>query len=155
MLGSDWLNGSGWEGGDNSVYGIFKVKRTEAQWQEENGVILFAWTILNPNGPTVSCVGTRYCGVAGQWEVFYRWLHFLGGESYVLGYIEEAGDIRKNLLEVLRYAFTAEPGGALRKFPLITCVPSFVCMLQSEHQKILFAEDVLSLIASSRSFQPT
>lgn len=109
------------------MYGIFKVRRTEDDWRQQSGGILFTWSILNPNGPTLSCVGIRECADLTQIEVYYRWLHFLGGESFVLGFVDKrAEDFSGQVLEVLRYAFAQETGRALRRFPLVTCVPSFV-----------------------------
>ena len=84
------------------MYSIYKVSRTPQEWQKENGLVLFTWSIINPNGPTLSCVGIRNSGSPGQIEVFYRWLHFLGGESFVLGYLtEQSENIKEELLEIL------------------------------------------------------
>lgn len=139
------------------MYSIFKVRRTESQWQQETGLVLFTWSIINPNGPTLSCVGIRNCGCPGQVEVFYRWLHFHGGESFVLGYVsEDSNDIATEILEVLRYAFRQETGRAMQRFPLVTCVPSFVTIPYSDGaQRLIKDTDIRDLISGSRAFRET
>jgi hypothetical protein len=137
------------------MYSIFKVRRTESQWQQETGLVLFTWSIINPNGPTLSCVGIRNCGCPGQVEVFYRWLHFHGGESFVLGYVsEDSNDFAAEILEVLDYAFRQDPGRAMQRFPLVSCVPSFVTLPASDvAQKLTNATDIEGLISGSRGFR--
>ena len=34
------------------MYSMFRVQRTEEQWLQQPGRILFSWAIMNPNGPT-------------------------------------------------------------------------------------------------------
>lgn len=135
------------------MYSIFKIWRTEDQWHRQSGGILFTWSILNPNGPTFSCVGVRECEDPTQIEVFYRWLHFLGGESFVLGFVDrQAKDFSAQVLEVLRYAFAQEPGKALRRFPLVSCVPSFVTP-PSTDPAYVSDDDAKALIAGGRTFR--
>jgi hypothetical protein len=136
------------------MFGIFKVRRTEAQWNVEQGRVLFTWSIINPNGPTLGCAGIRYCGVPGQVEVFHRWLHFLGGESFVLGYVDESSkDFAGEVLEILRYAFKQPIGRAMQRFPLVNCVPSFVTVTDLGDQALITPDDVRDLIASSLAFK--
>lgn len=136
------------------MYEIFRTSRSEEQWYQEHGRLLFAWGILNPNGPTLSCVGLRQTGAAGQIEVYYRWLHFLGGETYVLGYVDAAStDLGGEAIEVLRYAFSQEPGRALRRFPIVTCVPHFITLPADKLAQIVAPKDARDLIVSSRAFQ--
>jgi hypothetical protein len=47
------------------------------EWVDGKGTILIAWGILNPNGPTLYCLGYRE--VNGKQRIFFRWLHMLGG----------------------------------------------------------------------------
>ena len=107
---------------------------------------------MNPNGPTLSCVGLRQSASSDQAEVFYRWLHFLGGETYVLGYLanSEEGMVR-GLLDVLHYAFQQLPGKALKRFPLVSCIPSFVTVPTSTDAGVLRADDLRSLFASTHA----
>ena len=139
------------------MYSLFKVRRSAEHWLQERGVVLFTWSIINPNGPTLSCVGIRDCGCPGQIEVFYRWLHFHGGETFVLGYVsEDSDDIAAEVLEVLRYAFSQETGRAMQRFPLVTCVPSFVTLTDGEGaHSLIKATDVRDLISGSRAFRET
>ena len=131
------------------MYSVFGVRRTEEHWRQEKGLVLFTWNVLNPNGPTINCVGIRDSGRDGEAEVFYRWMHFLGGESYVLGFVETSdAHYWETLIEVLRYAF-GNPGlPALKRFPLITCVPSFVTI-----QDTPIRPYVCELISSAQAFQ--
>lgn len=112
------------ESGSAPVYSVFKLRRSEAEWLEDRGEVLVTWHIFNPNGPTVNCVGLRETGADAEKEVFWRWMHFTGGEDYCLGYVNAAEDEwGRDLLEVLGHAFGLEAGGPLRRFPLVTCVP--------------------------------
>jgi hypothetical protein len=54
------------------MYSIFRVHRTEGQWLQQHGRIVFSWAIVNPNGPTLSCIGLRYGASSDQVEVFCR-----------------------------------------------------------------------------------
>lgn len=133
------------------MYSIHKVKRTHDQWLQEKGRILFTWNIVNPNGPTFSCVGLRQTGDGSQVEVFYRWMHFMGGEGYVLGFVDasaneiEFADCVRNILQ---HAFKHECGVVLSRFPLVSCVPSFVTLPGA----VLNDSDVFDLISSSPEF---
>jgi hypothetical protein len=132
------------------MYSIVQVKRTEQQWTQERGKVLFTWTILNPSGPTLNCVGIRDSGSEGQIEVFYRWMHLLGGEGYVLGFVDESSErFLEELREILKYAFTKDHRSAFNRFPLVTCVPSFVTMPEPP----LEPADVLRLISGSAAFR--
>ena len=139
------------------MYSIFKLRRTESQWQQETGLILFTWGILNPNGPTLSCVGVRESGCPGELEVFYRWLHFLGGESFVLGYVSgDSEDLAADIKEVLSFSFRQEAGRAMRRFPMVTCVPNFVTLPATEAaQRLMNDTDVRDLISGCRVFRET
>jgi len=54
-----------------------QVVTVKEEWFDGEGFIFLIWGILNPNGPTLYCLGQR-C-VNGKWRVFFRWLHMLGG----------------------------------------------------------------------------
>jgi hypothetical protein len=131
--------------GSAPVYSVFKLRRSEAEWLEDRGEVLVTWHIFNPNGPTVSCVGLRETGADDEKEVFWRWMHFTGGEDYCLGYVNaEEDEWGRDLLAVLGHAFGLEAGGPLRRFPLVTCVPSAVTLSVSDEWaellRALFAE---------------
>lgn len=102
---------------------VFRLQRTATEWLNGEGFVLLTWAIFNPNGPTVSCVGLRATGARGQQEVFYRWLHFLGGQDYNLGYLgpQSSG---QDLLAILRNAFSLQASEALPNYRMVTCVPS-------------------------------
>jgi hypothetical protein len=136
------------------MYSIFKVRRPEETWRQTSGRILFTWSIINPNGPTVSCVGIRDSGSPGQVEIYYRWMHFLGGGSFVLGYVPaDAEDFSAQLLEVLQYTFSQAPGRVTNGLPLVNCVPSFVTPPEYDAATVVSEEAALTLISSSYAFR--
>jgi hypothetical protein len=49
------------------------------EWFDGRGAIFVLWGILNPNGPTLYCLGERE--VNGNRRLFSRWLHSLGGRT--------------------------------------------------------------------------
>jgi hypothetical protein len=115
-----------------------------------SGRILLSWSIFNPNGPTINCVGIRETGARKEIEVFFRWLHFLGGEDYCLGYVNpREQEFREELREVLHHAFSLEAGGGLRRFALVTCVPSVVVPYGPE----AVVADMRDALVSSRAFR--
>lgn len=137
------------------MYSLFKLHRSEEKWREETGLIFFTWSIINPNGPTINCVGVRNSGCPGQLEVFYRWLHFHGGESFVLGFVsEDSPNIPADIFEVLEYAFRQEPGRVITRFPLVPCIPSFITLPEGDAaNKLIKPTDVKDLISNCRAFK--
>ena len=92
-----------------------------------SGVLLLSWSIFNPSGPTINCIGLKKTEARSELEVFYRWLHFLGGEDYCLGYVNpREGDYSEDLNEVLQHAFRLEAGDGLQRYALATSVPHVV-----------------------------
>jgi hypothetical protein len=131
---------------------IRKVKRPLDYWYQTKGVVLFTWSILNPNGPTVSCVGLRATGVDAEIEIFYRWMHFLGGETYVLGLLDGSAsedEFDAGLKHILESSFAENIGPIFDKFPLVSAVPSFVTSPNAP----LTANDVFELITESPEFK--
>ena len=131
---------------------IKKIIRSNVEWHQSNGLVLFTWNILNPNGPTVSCVGLRQTGKDAEIEVFYRWMHFLGGETYILGILDgslPADDFDMHLRAILRKSFSENAGSILERFPLVSAVPSFVTTPNAPLQE----NDVFEMIVNSPEFQ--
>jgi hypothetical protein len=54
-----------------------QVASVKEEWFDGQGSMSMIWGILNPNGPTLYCLG--YKSVNGKQRVFFRWLHMLGG----------------------------------------------------------------------------
>lgn len=103
------------------------LQRSAVDWLQRPGRIWLSWSIFNPNGPTVSCLGLRESGDPEGVEVFYRWQHLLGGEDYRLGHVDlEAPDARERLAGIFTGAFRLRPGQGFRRFPMVTCIPSLV-----------------------------
>lgn len=132
------------------MYNVFPLHRTPAEWLEDSGVVLFSWAIFNPNGPTISCIGLRQTGARHEQEVFYRWMHFLGGEDYCLGYIDGADPAwETDLREVLAHALSLDVGEELRRVPLMPNVPSFVRSILNEQWDVTFRD----LLAGTAAFR--
>lgn len=132
------------------MYSVFPLNRTAEQWLASSGQVLLTWSIFNPNGPTINCLGTRDTGARGEREVFYRWLHFLGGEDYCLGYLSPSeADSGSGFEEILRHAFALEPGRELKRFPLVTCIPYVVVPWINE----AWLPALRDALASSRAMQ--
>lgn len=55
------------------------VESTEV-WFDGEGRLFLSWDVLNPNGPTLCCLGERI--VRGESQLFYRWLNMFGGATY-------------------------------------------------------------------------
>jgi hypothetical protein len=109
------------------VFSVFPLQRSADEWAADQGSILVSWALFNPNGPTISCIGLRMTGARNAQEVFYRWMHFLGGEDYCLGYIDTDDPAwEADLREIIVYALSLQPGDALRRFPAVGCIPSVV-----------------------------
>jgi hypothetical protein len=109
------------------MHTVVPLQRSAARWLKRPGRIWLSWSIFNPNGPTVSCLGLRDTGRPDQAEVFYRWMHFLGGEDYALGQVDlGADDSNDQLAAILAQAFALQPGQGLRRFAMVTCIPSVV-----------------------------
>ncbi|MGD9387415.1 MAG: hypothetical protein PVI87_04225 [Gammaproteobacteria bacterium] len=109
------------------MHTVVPLQRDAATWLRKPGRIWLSWSIFNPNGPTVSCVGLRDTEQSGRAEVFYRWQHFLGGEDYSLGQVNtQAADAREQLAAVFTGAFALRPGQGLQRFAMVTCIPSLV-----------------------------
>jgi len=135
-----------------SMYSIYPLRRDGEQWSRHQGRVLFTWSIVNPNGPTLNCLGVRRCPESTQIQVFYRWFHFLGGRQFVLGYIDDqCEDLGWELMSILRPIFRKPNIGPWREYPLVTCVPNFVTPPTADD--LLKPEYVLKLISSSPAFQ--
>lgn len=107
------------------MYSVFQLQRSGQQWLEDSGAVLLTWLLVNPNGPTLNCIGLRDTQARGWHEVFFRWMHFLGGEDYALGYVDTGSSSwQQDLEQILAHAVSLEVGQELRRFPVVTCIPS-------------------------------
>ena len=132
------------------MYSIHRVLRSAEQWAREKYFVLFAWGILNPNGPTLSYVGIRRSEDDKYVEVFVRWMHFLGGETHILGFVDlDRGNLKDDVLEILGYAFSLDRPSAMRGNPLVSCIPSFV----TTPQGMVSTDDVCHFMALSPEFR--
>lgn len=97
----------------------FRIERSNADWARSGGRILGTWSIFNPNGPTLNCVGQS--GGRSDSRIWYRWMHFLGGDGWDLG---PAGT-RQDFAARLPTDKTAQDPAGYDLAP-VTCIPSFV-----------------------------
>ena len=58
---------------------------------DSTGQILASWFITNPNGPTVFSIG--FTELKNERRLFYRWLHFTGGNTWLLNPLPDEIDM--------------------------------------------------------------
>jgi hypothetical protein len=98
-------------------------------WLQKDGKGHMTWNIFNPNGPTLNCIGSFSTEDEYVDAIFYRWLHFLKDESYILGYVDRRNnEWHKEYVNILENAFCNGPNeSADNDSPvLVTCIPSIV-----------------------------
>jgi hypothetical protein len=108
-----------------------------------------AWTIFNPHGPTLCCLGastspkSRPFSRRPSHEVFFRWMHFLGGRSYSLGTLpDRSEDQGKALLEILLQGIqTAMPSGQPFSW-IVNAIPSCVSVSDMPDEQKLVMRDL-------------
>ncbi len=113
---------------------IRKLKRDSKAWSTGTGQVLMTWSIFNPNGPTLNCVGLldRAPGVK---EVFYRWLHFLDDQTFRLGLVDTWGpNWQEELIRIVAHAFSIAGKVGDEDFNMVTCVPSLVTHVLTEQE---------------------
>ncbi len=99
-----------------------EIDEVVEEWFDGEGQIFLSWGILNPNGPTLYCLGERIMN--GRRRLFYRWLHMLGGRTYYAGPAE--GE-RVTYSEIFETAGVITQALAARSLPtLFNVIPSFV-----------------------------
>jgi hypothetical protein len=77
----------------------------------------------------LKCIGVRDTGANGEQEVFYRWMHFLGGGDFCLGYFNSREEeSNQDLAEVVWAGFVASLADFGENNPLVNCIPSFVTL---------------------------
>ena len=107
---------------------LFRLFRTPQDWLALEGQVLLSWGIFNPNGPTLYCIGARSTGARGELEVFYRWMHFLGGQYSCLGYIRDQPGWLEQFLQIV-VDTTRDRDTWSQEFVLFGTMPSFLSTL--------------------------
>ena len=117
-----------------------QVVEVAGEWLDGEGTIFMVWGILNPNGPTLYCLGQRE--VDGERRVFFRWLHMLGGRTYFA-----APSKSKNLT----YNEIADSARSIRDHlvqsglpPLFDTIPSFLISNRDDTTINDIARDLIS-----------
>jgi hypothetical protein len=111
---------------------IEQLKEDKSFWLQKEGSIHMTWNIFNPNGPTLNCIGSFKAEKENVEVIFYKWLHFLTGESYVLGYLDLRDDERnKRYVEILENAFFPDQKNSANQL-LVNCIPSIITTGSSE-----------------------
>lgn len=99
-----------------------QIAESDEEWFDGEGVIYLSWGILNPNGPTLYCLGLRR--INGKWRVFFRWLHMLGGCTY---YAAKSDEDEPNYNDIFEGAVSIENYLSERGLPTpFEVIPSFV-----------------------------
>lgn len=113
--------------GDRPVGDIKKVDRDVSAWKASSGTVLMTWSIFNPNGPTINCIGLRDMIRDNTREVFYRCLHFLSDRTLQLGILDVSGtEWWPELVRILERAFAVDADQIGEDSPLVSSVPSLV-----------------------------
>ena len=99
------------------------------------GEIVAAWGFFNPNGPTLYSLG--YTEASGDFDLFYRWQHFMGGRTYLIGNIGEHREIvgSDDFGEIIFHAIlrtnnTFAASG--EELPPFSSIPSFLIFNENE-----------------------
>lgn len=112
---------------------VHRIFRSNEQWLGHKGRVFSTWSIFNPNGPTISCIGATDCGEPDVKSVFLRWINPFKQAAYGLGRIDVAQPAWPKQLQLLLHrALTMEPGEFDADFSLFTCIPSLVTLAGDE-----------------------
>ena len=96
----------------------------EDEFSERTGSILCSWFVAHPNGPTAWALGYVETGTTNA--LFYRWMHFTGGRTYLIGLLEDElrsweddiGGVTANAILRVHNQF-ARTGEDTRPFPAV------------------------------------
>ena len=100
------------------------------------GGILAAWFMANPAGPTAWTLG--YVERGGRHELFYRWMHFTGGRTWIIGDLEsdshmlngDFGEIVFNsVIRFHNFCLSAD----VNEEPILGVFPSFIRINGNRH----------------------
>jgi hypothetical protein len=133
------------------MFEVFEIQRSQREWMALEGQIWVTWSIFNPNGSTLYCLGVAENGSSsnneapGSREVFFRWMHFLGGKGYVLGYMD-ADEPNPNVAigRILLKAFEAEEIAGRPNSMLVNSIPSWVWTGSLPVEQCLVIRDLLA-----------
>ena len=101
----------------------------EGDLNDLTGNLLASWFLVNPHGPTAFAVGYVET-VNTPWSLFYRWMHFTGGKTYLAGELEEEmsaasgnfGNVLLNLIIGVHNEFTMTGSDV----PIFAAIPNFI-----------------------------
>ena len=121
-----------------------QVTTIKGEWWDGEYQVHVIWGILNPNGPTLYCVGSRFD--AGKRVGFYRMLHFLGGETTFLPPSSEPmtyGSIFKDVAAIHNHRLDCNELGILQ------VIPSFLITQAGDPQTLEIVGDMITHSALS------
>jgi hypothetical protein len=115
------------------------------EWFDGEGRIFLCWGILNPNGPTLYCLGDRELN--GKRRIFFRWLHMFGGSTYYVKAIDREqptyDDILDSALAITKYL-------SERRLPTpFDVIPSFVIANDADEAMKSIAKRLIKSDAAS------
>jgi hypothetical protein len=105
------------------------IKLHEGDLGHLSGNILASWFIVNPRGPTAFAVGFMETPDS-PWSLFYRWMHFSGGKTYVPGELDQEisaasgnfGHLLSNLVIGVHNEFIVTGSDV----PIFAALPNFI-----------------------------
>jgi hypothetical protein len=116
-----------------------QIIEQKGEWFDGQGTIFAAWGILNPNGPTLYCLGEKQ--VNGKRRVFLRWLHMLGGRTTYASKSDPTRLTYQNIFDeavaIHNYLIESEQPG------LMMVIPSFVIVNGNDNTLTEIIKDLL------------
>lgn len=123
---------------------IHRIYRSNEQWLAHTGRVFLTWSIFNPNGPTILCIGATDCGEPDAKAIFFRWMNPFKQAAYGLGRIDVSHPKWPQQMRVILHrALTTEPGEIDQDFNLFTGIPSLVTLPGDETIDVVAREMVL------------
>jgi hypothetical protein len=131
---------------------IREIDRSKDEWSQSRGQVWVAWTVFNPLGPTLNCIGAfPEDPNDNSYAIFYRWMHMLGGRSFLIGHIDPSDETsRKAFLGCMLDAFEAPSLPGDPAHPLVSTVPSCVSLGQTPHEQTLVLLDLFKRASEIR-----
>lgn len=114
------------------------VVTARGEWFDGEGSIFLVWGILNPDGPTLYCLGQKR--VDGRWRTFFRWFHMFDGLTTYLSDTADSityQDVYNDAENIHRHLVReGEPG-------LFHVIPSFLIANGDDKTLIQIAQRLL------------
>lgn len=124
-----------------------EILEIEEDWADGEGQILLIWGILNPDGPTLYALGFRK--IEGVDCIFFRWLHMLGGRTYVQTPITGKAITYADIYEGARL-IAAHLSARGEPTPFAT-IPDFLMAAGQDEAMVDMAEELIAADAAAEA----